>query len=83
MNQPNAITILAADLVSTRACQLLDALMTGSYEPIRDCTAQLREALGTYAECRIGAAVAEPDPQRMNCNDWAPAPTTQRSAPRG
>jgi len=51
----NTFVILAADLVSTRAAQLLDAAAWGGFEPAQ----KLREALQVYAECRLGSAVKD------------------------
>ena len=80
MNRPstpppaNTIAILAADLLATRAGQLLECLAFGSWEP----AVKLREALATYSEVRIGTAMAEGAAEILAvCNDKAPE--TQRS----
>ena len=74
MNQPNAIAILAADVLATRAGELLDKLACGSWEPAQ----KLREALQCYSEVRLGVAVAEgADAVLRHIN--ANAPVTERS----
>jgi len=82
----NTITILAADLLATRAGQLLDQIACGTWAPAQ----KLREAIQTYSEVRIDTAMAagadeilraidEKDPQKVNVNDWPQSPETKRS----
>ncbi len=69
MNQPSTITILAADLLATRAGELLDQLACGSWAPAR----KLKEALQVYSEVRIGTTMAEGAEQVIAvCHEKAP-----------
>ncbi len=69
----NTIVILSADILATRAGELLDQLACGNWAPAQ----KLREALACYSECRLGVAVHDAaDPQAMNCEK---APITERS----
>ena len=70
----NTIVVLSADILATRAGELLEQLACGSWAPAQ----KLRDALQCYSEVRLGVAVTDAsDPQRMNCEK---APVTQRSA---
>ncbi len=51
----NTITVLSADLLATRAGELLSQLACGTWPPAQ----KLREALQTYSEVRLGVAMAE------------------------
>jgi hypothetical protein len=65
---PTGIVILAADVLSTRAAALCDALAAGDWKPLAD----LKAALSTYAEVRFRNVLkdaADPDPQCMQVND--------------
>ncbi len=75
MNHPstpppaNTIVILSADILATRAGELLDQLACGSWAPAQ----KLREALACYSECRLGVAVRDAtDPQAMQLANWQP-----------
>jgi hypothetical protein len=70
----NTITILAADILATRATQLLEQLAAGSWEPAR----KLKEALATYSEVRLGVAMAEGAEAVLRAIDEK-APPTERS----
>ena len=70
----DTLTVLAADVLATRAAQVLDALRVLSnslaWTPV---VSSLRDALQTYSELRIGSKISV----ATNCN--YPAPITQRS----
>jgi len=81
MNRPstpppaNTITVLAADLLATRAGELLDALAHANWAPAD----KLRDALATYSEVRLGVALAEGADEVLRAIDEK-APETERSA---
>lgn len=63
---PNALAILAGDVLATRAKALCDALAAGDWKPL----AELKEALATYSEVRLGTTIADSEPP-------APLPTCE------
>ena len=64
----DTVTILAADILATRASELLEQLAAGSWP----AACKLRDALTTYSEVRLGDLIEQmPDPE--------PAPVTQKS----
>lgn len=68
------ITILAADILATRATQLLEQLAAGSWAPAE----RLRDALATYSEVRLGTTMAEGADVVLRAIDEK-APDTKRS----
>ncbi len=76
----NTMLTLASDLLAMRVKQLLTVLAAHNFEPLE----QLRQALDTYEQVRIGGAIVEAsDPQRMAVANWEPAPITERSVHHG
>ncbi len=64
----SALAILAGDVLATRAKALIDQLAAAQWEPL----AQLKEALATYSEVRLGSTLhdsqpPEPLPTCENC----------------
>ena len=49
----HALTVLAADVLATRAAQLLSQLSVGNW----DAATALKDALDLYSEVRLGAAI--------------------------
>ena len=70
----NTIVVLSADILATRAGELLDQLACGNWAPAR----KLREALATYSEVRLGTAMAEQADTVLRHIDEK-APITERS----
>jgi hypothetical protein len=78
MNQPNvaesvsnqALTILASDVLAVRCKNILDQMAAAEWQPLAD----LRQALETYSELRLGTKLHDSEPP-----DDGPAPPTQRS----
>ena len=60
---PNALAILAGDILATRAKALIDALAAGDWKPL----AELREALSTYSEVRLGTTLHDSQPPLPTC----------------
>jgi hypothetical protein len=54
----NALAILAGDVLATRAKALCDQLAAGDWPPL----AQLKEAVSTYSEVRLGSTIADSQP---------------------
>ena len=59
----NTLAILAADIVATRAKTLIDQLAAAQWEPL----AQLKEALATYSEVRLGSTLHDSQPPVPTC----------------
>ena len=51
----NTLTVPSADILASRAAELLDRLACGQWAPAR----KLREALRCYSEIRLGVAMSE------------------------
>ena len=54
----NALALIAGDVLATRAKALCDALAAGDWKPL----AELKEALATYSEVRLGTTVSDSQP---------------------
>jgi len=73
----NALTLLASDVLATRAKTVVDELAAANWEPLE----RLKEALAVYSEIRLGVAMAEQASEvRAACVE--PAPDTTRSEVR-
>ncbi len=65
----NTIVVLSADILATRAGELLDQLACANWSPAQ----KLREALQVYSEVRIGTTMAEGAEQVLAaCHEKAP-----------
>ncbi len=62
----NALALLAGDVLATRAKALCDALAAGDWKPL----AELKDALATYSEVRLGSTISDSEPP-------APLPTCE------
>ena len=75
----STLVVLSADLLATRAGELLEQVAFGSWPP----ALKLRDALQCYSEVRLGTTMAEQATMVLeHCNDHSPAPETQRSEVR-
>ncbi len=72
----SSIETLAGDILARRTRELLDALYSAGFEPIRDALSNTRQALESYQCVREGSIINNSDPQKMNSEV---APTTERS----
>ena len=54
----NALAILAADVLATRAQTLIGQLAAGDWKPLAD----LKAAVSNYSEVRLGSTIADSQP---------------------